>query len=170
MLGANAMLAPAAALAGRAPRVGRRAAIGAATRKDLAARLGAVPGARFLVEPAALSGQPFARVVHTQHVALGALDRRLKGVTVAAHVPVMIGRSGGRAAVMGHMPEPVSTTREVHAFVESLLNQNQIDFDSAPRRARDVTAGAKKPVSRETHRVKTTAGKKILERVRFHCR
>jgi hypothetical protein len=75
---------------------------------------------------------------------------------------------------MGHMPEPVSTEREVHAFVESLLNHDQIDFKGGgrPRPAAVMTtaAGAKKPVSRETHRVKTAAGKKILERVRFHCR
>ena len=38
------------------------------------------------------------------------------------------GASGGRAAVMGQLPEPVSTEREVHAFVESLLSHGQIEF------------------------------------------
>ena len=173
MLGANALLAPAAALAGAAPRLGRRAAIGAATRKDLAARLGAARGARLSVEGAEVAGQPFARVLHTQIVTLGALDNRLKGVTIAADVPVMVGASGGRAAVMGHMPEPVSTEREVHAFVESLLTHGQIEFDgSRPRRGAALASavGTKKPVSRETHRVKSVGGKKVLERVRFHCR
>jgi len=173
LLGANAMLAPAAALAGGAPRLGRRAAIGPATRKDLAARLGAARGARLSVEGAEVSGQPFARVVHTQKVALGTLDNRLKGVTIDADVAVMVGESGGRAAVMGHMPEPVSTEREVHAFVESLLSHGQIEFDGGGPRTRAAmasVAGRKEAVSRETHRVKTVGGKKALERVRFHCR
>jgi hypothetical protein len=173
LLGANAMLAPAATLAGAAPRLGRGASIGAATRKDLSARLGAARGTRLTVERAEVSGQSFARVVHTQTVALGALDSRLKGVSIAADVPVMVGESGGRAAVMGHMPEPVSTEHEVNAFVESLLSHGQIEFEGGGRGARAAVggpAGPAKPVSRETHRVKTMGGKKLLSRVRFHCR
>jgi hypothetical protein len=171
LLGANAMLAPAATLAGAAPHLGRVAAIGPATRKDLAARLGAPRGTRLSVEHAAVSGQSFARVLHTQTVALGALDNRLKGVTIAAEVPVMVGESGGRAAVMGHMPEPVSTEREVNAFVGSLLSHGQIEFGGGARGPRGaVAAGRRGPVSRETHRVTTVGGKKVLSRVRFHCR
>ena len=74
---------------------------------------------------------------------------------------------------MGHMPEPVSTEREVHAFVESLLSHGQIEFDGGGPRTRAAmasVAGRKEAVSRETHRVKTVGGKKALERVRFHCR
>ena len=171
LLGANAMLAPAATLAGPAPRLGRTASIGSATRKDLLTRLGAVRGARLGVETAMVSGQSFARVVHTQTVALGALDNRLRGVTIAADVPVMVGESGGRAAVMGHLPEPVSTEREVSAFVESLLRHGQIEFEGGGPRTRGAgaAASAKKPVSRETHRVETVGGKKVLVRLRFHC-
>jgi hypothetical protein len=173
MLGANAMLAPAAALAGPAPRFGRTTAIGSATRKDLAARLGAARGARLSVERAEVSGQSFARVVHSQTVALGGLDGRLRGVTVAADVPVMVGESGGRAAVVGHLPEPVSTEREVNAFVESLLRHGQIEFEGGgpgPKGAVARGASAQKLDSGETHRIKTVGGKKVLERVRFHCR
>ena len=170
MLGANAMLAPAATLAGPAPRLGRTAAIGKATRKDLLARLGAAPGSRLAVENAFVSGQSFARVVHTQTVTLGVLDSRLRGVTIGADVPVMVGASGGRAAVMGHLPEPVSTEREVSAFVESLLRHGQIEFEGGGPRTRGALAKAKGPISRETHRVKTVDGKKVLVRLRFHCR
>jgi hypothetical protein len=170
LLGANAMLAPAATLAGAAPRLGRTAAIGSATRKDLLARLGAAPGARLAVETALVSGQSFARVVHTQTVALGVLDRRLKGVTMGADVPVMVGESGGRAAVIGQLPEPVSTEREVSAFVESLLRHGQIELEGGDPRTRGALAKAKGPISRETHRVKTVGGKKVLVRLRFHCR
>jgi hypothetical protein len=120
-----------------------------------------------------LGGQRFVRAVHTQQVALGSLDNRLKGVTVAAEVPVMVGHSGARAAVVGNLPEPVSTEREVHSFVESLLTHGQIEFAGGNNRAKSAMAmgaSAKKPVSRETHRVKTVGGKKVLERIRFHCR
>jgi len=170
MLGSNALLAPATALAGAAPGV-RRAAISPATRKDLMARLGAPRGARLSVEGAEIGGHRFVRAVHTQEVPLGSLDNRLKGVTIAAAVPVMVGESGGRAAVMGHLPESVSTEREVHSFVESLLAHGQIEFadrGSRPRRMVANVTNVRKPVSRETHRVKTVGGKKVLERIRFH--
>jgi hypothetical protein len=179
MLGANAMLAPAAALAGGPPRLGQAAAIGKATRADLAARLGAPRGTRLSVQPAAVAGQSFARVVHKQKVALGGLDNRLRGVTIDAEVPVMVGASGSRAAVMGHMPEPVATEREVQAFVESLMAHGQIEFDGGNAGAvgavggRAAAMGAVGPrkggVRRATHRVKVVGGRKVLARVRFHC-
>ena len=120
-----------------------------------------------------MGGQRLVRAVHRQDVTLGSLDKRLRGVTIAAEVPVMVGRSGGRAAVMGQLPESVSTEREVHSFVESLLSHGQIELADSGRRPRAAVAeaaSAKKPVSRETHRVKTVGGKKVLERIRFHCR
>jgi hypothetical protein len=181
MLGANALLAPTAVLAGDAPSLGRTASLGTSTRKDLAARLGVSAGTRLSVERMEMSGQRFAHVVHTQRVPLGSVDKRLKGVTIAAAVPVIVGDSGGRAAVMGALPEPLSTEREVQAFVDSLLRHGQIEFASgksaaaAPARgaaAGSVTArqGAGKQVPRETHRVVSSGKSKTLVRVRFHCR
>jgi hypothetical protein len=179
MLGANALLAPSTVLAGAAPSVGRGATLGPTTRKDLIERLGAQRGAKLAVDVAELSGQRFARVVHRQEVDLGSLDRRLRGVTVEAPVPIMVGASGGRAAVMGRIPEPVSTQREVEAFVGSLLSNGQIELGGtaaavtrgagavARGAARSVTARA---VPRETHRIVSAGGKKVLERIRFHCR
>jgi hypothetical protein len=110
LLGANAMSAPAAILAGTAPSKGRAASLGAATRRDLLARLGAGRGARLSVETAEVSGQRFTRAVHTQRAARP-LDKRLKGVTAAAQMPVLVGDSGGKAALVGHLPEPISTAR-----------------------------------------------------------
>ena len=46
--------------------------------------------------------------------------KSLKEVVIEAPVPVLLGDSGGRAAVMGDIPEPVSTEREVQTFAESL--------------------------------------------------
>ena len=49
--------------------------------------------------------------------------------------------------------------------MQSLLSHGHIEFGSA----KGVVATKKAPVSRETHRVKITGGRKVLERVRFHC-
>jgi hypothetical protein len=139
----------------------------------LLARLGAASGTKLSVEQTEVGGQRFVRASHKQEVALGSLDSRLKGVTVAADVPVIVGRSGARAAVIGTLTDAVSTEREVHGFVESLLAHGQIEFAGSGSRAKGAvakSANAKKPVSRETHRVKTVGGKKVLERIRFHCR
>jgi hypothetical protein len=173
MLGANALLAPTAVLDGAAP-AGRAAALGASTRRDLSARLGVARGGRLAVEPAELAGERVARVVHTQPVSLSGLHPRLKGVSVIAPVTVTVGASGSRAAVMGALPEPISTEREVQTFVEALLRHGQIEMAPAATagRARGAAAGmgAKaQAVRRETHAVKMVRGKKMLVRVRFHC-
>ncbi len=181
LLGANALLAPTAVLSGVAPKLGRAASLGASARKDLAARLGVAPGTKLTVGGTQLSGQQFAQVVHQQRVQLGTVDKRLKGVAVSTAVPVLVGNSGGRAAVMGEIPEPVSTEREVQAFVESLMRHGQIEFRggrpttaaAARRTAVGAAAGApssSKPVPRETHRVVSSGTAKTLVRVRFHCR
>jgi fungalysin metallopeptidase (M36) len=174
-LGANALLAPVAVLAGKAPGVSRRPKVDAATRRDLVDRLGLGKGARLSVDVAELPGRRFARVIHSRDVALGGIDKRLKGVSVSAPLPVLIGASNGRAAVMGALPETVSTDREVESFVRSLVKNGQIEFGGANGAAASARAaiagpvGKKKPVSRETHRVRSVGGKKVLERVRFHC-
>lgn len=177
LLGANAMLAPTAVLAGAAPRLGRAPSLGAATRKDLAARLQVKPGTRLKVESAGFADQSFAQVVHTRTVAVGGLDKRLKGASIAVDIPVLIGKSGPKAAVMGSVPEPVATEQEATAFVKSLLAHGQIEFTGAAgSKAAALAAGKKakgatkaKPISRETHRVAVVGGKKVLVRVRFHC-
>src|SRR6187402_3500447 len=91
MLGANALLAPTTVLAGRAPNVGRAASISAATRTDLGRRLGVPPGSRMSIGVADLCGHRFAHVEHIQRVALGGIDRRLRGVSMPCRVSVLIG-------------------------------------------------------------------------------
>jgi hypothetical protein len=176
MLGASALLGATSVLAGGAPK-SKRGTLAASTRRDLAARLGLPAGSRVSIDGLELSGQRFSRVVHTQNVPLGKVNRRLKGVSIAAAVPVIVGDSGGRAAVMGEIPEPVSTEREVHAFAESLLKHGQIEFTTGtPAAAAKGAAGrpaasakVTRRVSRATHRVVTSGGRKVLVRVRFNC-
>jgi hypothetical protein len=172
MLGANALLAPTTVLAGAAPDVGRAASLGASARRDLAERLAVPAGARLSVAPTEICGRRFARVEHTQRVPLGGIDRRLRGVSMTCRVPVIVGESGGRAAVMGELPELTATEREVQSFVESLLRNDQIELGPAerPERAgRRRGRRGRRAICRETHRITTVGATRTLVRVRFHC-
>ena len=172
VLGANAILGATAVLDGTAPRAARRR-LAARTRKDLATRLGVSTRARFAVDPLEISGQRLTQVVHTRRVALGSVHKSLKGVQIEAPVPVVLGASGGKTAVMGDIPEPVSTEREVQGFVKSLVGHGQVEFSTARSRTAAAAVGplttAAKRVPLETHRVVTSGGTKILVRVRFSC-
>jgi hypothetical protein len=169
LLGTNAMLAPSTLLDGRAPTArARSATLAPSAQKDLAKRLGVIRGGKFTVEAHEVGGQRMARVLHTQEVALGSLDARLRGVTVSATVPILVGASGTRAAVLGAMPETTATEREAQAFVASLLRHGQVQFGEG-RRTRGAAGRQSAPMTRETHRVTTMRGKKVLERVCFRC-
>jgi hypothetical protein len=163
-LGANAMFAASMALPGAAP-VG--AALAPAVRRDLLQRLGSARGARLAVSAASQFGEPMVNVVHAREIPLGSLDKRLAGVVAIGHEPVMVGASGGRAAVMGALPNAADTRSEVQAFVQSLLAHDDIDLRPPKSRAAAAptdTAGA------PSHVVRSMGGKKVLQRVRFCCR
>ena len=81
LLGSNAMLAPTMALAGKAP---KGATLAAATRQDLARRLGGVRGAKLSVTSSSHFGTRVVSAVRTRDVSLGNVDRRLKGVVAVA--------------------------------------------------------------------------------------
>ena len=91
------------------------------------------------------------------------MHRRLRGVSAVTAVPVLIGESGGSPAVMGEMPERTTTEREVHAFVESLVRNGQIDLDGAA-----TGSPTDRAMPRVTHRIRSVGGQKTLQRVRFH--
>jgi len=155
------------ALAGGAP---KRASIGAATRRDLARRMGGGRGARFSVAAASnVFGAGVVHVVQTRDVPLGGVDSRLKGVVAIAHEPVMVGASGGRASVMGAMPHPENTDVEVQSFVESLLEHGRIDLGKSKAKKKSAIASSKQ-IGTTTHAIKTVGGKKVLRRIRFQCR
>ena len=174
MLGADAILGATAVLAGAAHKK-KSKTLSAATKKDLAERMGVSAKERFAVDPVTLSGIALTKVVHTRRVSLGSVHKSLQGVAIDAPVPVLLGASGPKAAVMGDIPEPVSTEREVQAFAASLLKQGQIEF-STPKATKGIALGASpalakaaKAVPRETHRVIAEDGSKKLVRVRFSC-
>jgi hypothetical protein len=164
LLGTNAMLAPSMALAGSAP---KGASLAAATRKDLVQRLGGRRGAKLNVAAANIFGTRVVNAVHTRDVPLGGLDSRLKGVVAIAHEPVMIGGSGGQAAVMGIMPHGADTEAEVQSFVKSLLKHDRIDLGKKTKKKGLVASLDGE--SHATHAIKTVGGKKVLRRIRFRC-
>jgi hypothetical protein len=169
LLGSDAVLAPSMSLAGLAPKGNAKsgtALLGAATRKDLRQRLGDMPGARLSLMAEDVFGTRLVTATQTRDVSLDAVDARLKGVVAVAHEPARVGDSGGRAAVVGVLPEVTDTEVEVQTFAASLLENQQIDLKKAPGSALVADATGK---SQMTHSVRSVGGKKVLRRVRFQC-
>lgn len=170
MLGASAMTAPTAALAGAAPRAAATAtALDEATLDDLRERIRARKGAAFQLRPVPMLGRGIVEAVHRREVPLGDVDDRLKGVVAYAAEPMLIGSSGGRAAVLGALPEPNRTADEVTAFVETLVKHGRIAYtERAPRAAAAAPVrGQRQPC---THVIRRENRKRVLTRVRFLCR
>lgn len=112
-----------------------------------------------------------AEMVHERLVPLDRLDKKLKGVVARAPEAVLVGESGGRAAILGALPQPATTADEVETFVRSLLTQRAIDFGEQPEKPKPKPAAAiaKHPVDPVTHTIKMVGGKKVLTRIRFAC-
>jgi hypothetical protein len=173
-IGSTVMLAPTSGLDGAAPTVdaaGGHALLATRTRRDLLERLGARRG-RLKVLGQEVGGRAVAKAIHRRSVALGKLDRRLRGVEVPAVESVLVGASAARAVVLGHLPDARTTVDEVHQFVQTLLEHGKV----ARGRARATAASVRSRTSREpgvaglpTHAVRTRGGKTVLHRVRFSC-
>ena len=163
LLGTNAMLAPAMMLSGSAP---TGSTLSLATRKDLMNRLGGAAGARLTVVAARVAGTKAVYAQHAREVSLNALDKRLKGVVAFGQELVTIGDSGGRASILGAIPNAVDTEGEVQSFVRSLLQYDAIDLGSSKKSVRSAVSRQNRGT---THAIKTVAGKKILSRTRFQC-
>lgn len=162
MLGSNALLAPSTALAGAAP---SGATLSAATRKDLLERMGGARGTKLQVGTAdEMFGTAVVSAVHTRSVSLSKLHPQLRGVVAMSSEPVLVGASGGRAAVMGAVPHTADTDAEVQAFVESLLVHKRIRLGAAKKGAM-----AANEHDHATHVIKSIGGKKVLQRRRFQC-
>ena len=165
-LGANAMFAPSMALDGSAP---AGATLAPAVRKDLLQRLGGTRGAKLEVAAASHFGHTMVNAVHSREVPLGGIDRRLAGVVAVGFEAVTVGGSGGRAAVMGALPNAADTEGEVHAFVRSLLAHDDIDLKKPKSRGAMAASASAEPPGAPTHVVRSVGGKKVLQRVRFRC-
>lgn len=163
LLGSNAMMAPTMALAGAAP---KGATLAPKVREDLRRRLGNVRGAKLSLSATNFFGVKAVHAVQTRTVPLGSVHAKLKGVVAMAQEPVIVGASGGRAAVMGAVPNTAETDDEVKAFVEALVAHDRIRFGG--KAAKSAVARRAFP-EHVTHVVKSMGGKKVLQRVRFLC-
>src|SRR5262249_43668399 len=80
----GAMLAPVAALAGRAPDIKATvASLASNVKKDLLGRIGAV-GGKVVTKALRIGGEAVAEVLHHRQVPLDRLDKKLKGVVALA--------------------------------------------------------------------------------------
>ena len=177
-LGSAAMLAARATLAGAAPRLTSKQPLAAATVKDLRERIGAKPGAKFSFNVLEIGDEKVTEVVHQREVSLTGLDSRLKGVIAIAPEPVLVKPEGGMAAIASALPDANTSTDEVHAFVETLLDHKRIAFDGRSRatskrrttkKRTAAVAATEEFVDTPTHIVETRGGKKVLTRIRFSC-
>jgi hypothetical protein len=169
-IGSTAMLAPTSALAGSAPTVDAAsgtAHLPAATRRDLLTRIRGRRG-QLAVTAHTVGGQAVAKAVHRRDILLGTLDRRLKGVVAPAVESVLVGAGAARAVVLGHLPNPYTTIDEATHFVGTLLKNGAISLATATRRATQKAVGPDAPLQ-QTHRLRTRAGRRILQRERFFC-
>lgn len=164
-VGANAMLAPRAALAGAAP---KGATLSTATLNDLKRRLGVAPKARLLVQSQEIAGERLTQASHRREVPLGGLSKQLSGVVALAEEHVLVGAVAKSAAMISNLPDPTATRDEVFAFVSTLLDTHNIAFDSGKRGAVRA-ATATRPDRLPTHTVVAERGRKVLRRVRFAC-
>ena len=160
------MLAPSMALAGSAP---KGATLAAATRRDLVRRLGGGRGAKLSLAAANVFGTPVVKAVQTRNVPLGGMDKRLKGVVAIAHEPVMVGGSGGRAAVVGAMPHGTDTEAEVQSFVTIATGARSHRVRQTEGRRRRLGCLQQRRKAHTTHAIRTVGGKKVLRRIRFRC-
>jgi hypothetical protein len=174
LLGTMSALMPKASLAGPAPRISAKAALSLApeTLKDIKKRIEAPTRAKFSYRMLALGDQDVVQATHEREVPLDQHARELKGVVAYAPEAVLVGGVQKVAAVFNMLPDPSTTEDEVHAFVDTLLSNDDIDFGSKPRIARAIAATEapdKISLKYPTHTVAARGGKRVLVRTRYSC-
>jgi len=167
LLGTSAMMSPVVALAGAQPVVtAKRAGLSSSARRDLVERMGAGRGARLAVHPLDIGEERVAHATVTRDVSVGALHPSLKGVVVPVTNSVLIGASGGRAAVLGSVPNVDTTTDEVLSFVESLVKNKRIETKPPKHVPKRHRVEAMTPY---THEIIRIGRRRELRRRAFAC-
>ena len=175
LLGTMSALMPKASLAGPAPQVPSKAkvlSLAPETLKDIRRRIEAPAGAKFSFQALTLGDQEVVQATHNREVRLDQLDKQLKGVVAYAPEPVLVGGVQKFAAVFNMLPDPSTTEDEVHAFVETLLSNDDVSFESKKSAAKGVSRTST-PIGGfskyPTHIIVAGRGKKVLTRVRYSC-
>jgi hypothetical protein len=175
LLGTMAALMPKASLAGPAPRATAKAkalSLAPETLKDIKKRIEAPAGSKFSFQALTLGDREVVQAVHQREVRLDQHGKELKGVVAYAPEPVIVGGVEKVAAVFNILPDPSTTEDEVHAFVETLLTNDDISFEPKKRAAKGLvqTSRPKRNLSKyPSHIVAVRKGKKVLTRVRYFC-
>ena len=99
-------------------------------------------------------------------VALDDVDKRLRGVVAPVNKVALVGESGGSAALL-FAPRAGAPSTEVLGFVQSLVTNDQIAFDSPPKRRHAIASDSDAGVS--TPAIKRRGRKQELHRIRFAC-
>jgi hypothetical protein len=170
-LGSQALLAPELALAGGSPKVDRRkraVKVQPATLRDLRERFGAPAGRHANVALVELGDTAVANVALRDEVPLDDVDPRLRGVVAPVDTVALVGDSGGSAALL-FAPRAGAPSAEVLNFVNSLVANGQVAFDSPPPRRRGMVASYEDSGA-ATHAIRRRGGKQELERIRFACK
>ena len=144
----------------------RRAGLSSSARRDLVERMGAGRGARLAVHPLDIGEERVAHATVTRDVSVGALHPSLKGVVVPVTNSVLIGASGGRAAVLGSVPNVDTTTDEVLSFVESLVKNRRIETKPPKHVPKRHRVEAMTPY---THEIIRIGRRRELRRRAFAC-
>jgi hypothetical protein len=167
LLGSSAMLAPSSSLSGAGPAVsGRAATLSAATRRDLTDRMGLKGAVKMTSSPLDIGGSLVTQTTVQRELSLSKISPKLEGVVCQVMESVLVGSSGGRAAVLGAMPATRNTDDEVMSYVEGLVKHKRIHFEPNTAKAKK---GRPAPARSETHQVASLGGKRQLRRVSFAC-
>jgi len=167
LLGTAAMMSPVVALAGGRPTISAtKAGLSSSGRRDLFERMGSGRGARMSVSSLDIGDERVAHATVTRDVQLGAVSSALKGCVVQVTNSVLVGASGGRAAVLGSVPNVDTTTDEVLSFVESLVKNKRILTRRPKNLPKRHRVEAMPPF---THEIVRIGGRKELRRRAFAC-
>jgi hypothetical protein len=167
-LGSAAMLAPRSAI-GDAPELRIRAQSVSMAKPAAAAlrrHLHSAAGAKVEMRPLDIGGRRVAEIRHHRRVDLTGLAAYLKGVWARGVEPVLLQRSAGRAAILGSVPDAITTEEEVRRFVASLVRHRQIRHVGERAKGAAAIADAN---GKPTHEVARVGAARTLRRVRFAC-
>jgi hypothetical protein len=172
LLGAMSALMPKASLAGPPPRSRPKTqllSLAPETLKDIRKRIEAPAGAKFSYQELKLGDQEVVEATHHREVRLDRHGKEFKGVVAYAPEPVVVGGVHKAAAVFNMLPDPSTTEDEVHAFVDTLLSNNNIAVESMKGATRAIPETKTRKKGYPTHIIATSRGKKVLTRVRYTC-
>jgi hypothetical protein len=176
LLGTMSALMPKASIAGPAPQLGAKTtalSLAPETLKDVKKRIQASAGSKLSLQKITLGDREVVQATHYREVPLDQDSKKLKGVVAYAPEPVLVGGVGKFAAVFNMLPDAATTEDEVHAFVETLLANDNIAFESVKSGAAKalLSTDSNTNFSKDhTHVIARIKGKKVLKRIRYLCR